>query len=127
MSGTIRVMPIAWLGVEGLIARRSFDSPVGFQEWTIVGAGVRVSSVLGHPAIVGFAAADLLPSVSVSGRENADQGLAFEGGLRIEPDGVPVTIVARYRFERFDFPDAGSVSVEQFDRLILEVGIRFGG
>jgi hypothetical protein len=122
-SVSLRLAPISVVGVEGSYGIRRFDSPVGFQEWKIIGVGLRAASPLGHRSITGFGGASYLPSVSVSGRQKAQRGLAFEAGVRFEPSRVPFTLGVTYRFERFDFPDGEAVSVEQFDRLTIEAGL----
>ena len=119
------VVPLSWLAVEGTYEVRAFDSPAGYQKWTASGAGARVWSQLGVPALRGYARIAYLFGVSVSGEDAPDLALGFEAGVDLTPARSPITLGAFYRLERFDFPATGSARVQQFDMLGVRGGISF--
>jgi hypothetical protein len=126
LQGGLALHPTPWVSLDGSFTYRAFDSPVGFQSWTMPAVGVTLSPPLGDPDLRAYLRGSYLPSVAVSGREAPDLGLWAEGGVRAALRVAPIVIGLSYRFERYDFPTNTVTRVEQFDRLALEVGVRLG-
>lgn len=124
------LFPVNWLGIEGGYTVRAFKSAAGRQEWKIPYVGAAVGGELGHPALTSLVRFGYLPSVSVSGADSPDLGLALEAGLSAAPwlsPGFGLSISVLYRLERFDFPTTEVSRLEQFERLQLALGFQLGG
>jgi len=111
---------LPWLALEGSYDTRAFDSPAGYQKWTVTGAGAKLSSMLGTPSLHGYLRLHYLFGVSVTGQEKPDLAVAVEGGLDIAPPTSALRLGVFYRLERFDFPNG--TRLEHFDML----GVRLG-
>ena len=125
--GVAEVRALPWLELGGGYTVRAFDSPVGYQKWTIPSANVRISAPLGTPTMRGYLRASYLIGPQIEGGEQADQGMSFEAGFRILPGHGGVTLGAFYRLETFEFPAAGTATVgrqEQYDVLGVSLGFK---
>jgi len=126
ISGGVRLSPVPWIGIQGGYTIRTFSSVVGYQDWKLAGGGLVLSPTLGNPAIRAHLMGLFLPSVSVAGRDSPELGVAAEAGVRFAPLRIPIVVSVAYRFERYDFPEAATVRVEQFDQLMVRLGVRWG-
>ena len=125
MRGILSVRALSWLSVEGGYTIRAFDSPAGYQKWTLATAGARIMTTLGTPNLTGYARAAYVVSATVSGRAKPDVGLTFEAGFRLLPASAAPALSLFYRFERFDFPGATPV-LEHVDMIGLSLGLKLG-
>jgi hypothetical protein len=121
--GRLEVQP--WLWLEGGYGQRAFDSPAGYQRWTIPALGLAIAPPLGHRALRAHVRGHYLPSPKIEGQEAAKTAFAVEAGLTARPPRVPVIFRVLYRLERYDFPAAAG-RIEQFDALHVSLGLRVG-
>jgi hypothetical protein len=126
MRGAVRLDVASWLALEGGYAVRAFDSPLGYQKWTIPAVGARISADLGMSGLRGYVRGSYLPSASSPGLPSSSLGLAAEAGLRLEPRSGGLTLGVFYRLERFDFGSAPDGRLEQFDLLGVSLGLSLG-
>jgi len=126
MRAVAGIRPIRWLTVEGGYTLRAFDSPAGYQKWTIPSAGLRLATDLGTRALRGYVRGAYAFGVSVSGQSAATLGLMVESGFELAPRRVPVSLALFHRFERYDFPDGAAGRLEHFDVLGVALGFGFG-
>jgi hypothetical protein len=126
MRGALRLAIASWLALEGGYTVRAFDSPLGYQRWTIPAVGARVSADLGTSGLRGYVRGSYLPSAGSQGLSASSLGLAVEAGLRLEPRSGGLTLAVCYRLERFDFGSAPDSRLEQFDFLGVSLGLSLG-
>jgi len=111
--------PLPWLGVEASYTARAFSSSSGFQHWTLLGAGVRLSGPVGDSAVHVYLAASYLPLVRASVQASGEHGFRAEAG--VSANLARWTIALNYHFERYDFAGGASARLEEFDWFGLHV------
>jgi hypothetical protein len=102
---------------------RVYSSAAGRQTWRLWGVRGAGRLDLGTPLVRAVGALTYLPLVTVSGEPNPRFGIAVDFALTATPRRSPLEITAGYRIEKFAFP-FGSDRAEQFEALILSVGLR---
>ncbi|MFQ6047213.1 MAG: hypothetical protein ACE5PT_12805, partial [Gemmatimonadales bacterium] len=116
--------PVPWLGIGGGYTVRAFSSAAGYQRWSIPSVSASLSGALGNRALSAYVRGAYLPSITVSGIEAPQLGVAATAGLTIAPSKLPITLKVEYRLERYDFPTGTATRIEQFDVVSVAVGLR---
>ena len=108
-----------WLSVEANYTARAFRSSSGYQRWTLLGTGVRLSAPVGDSAVRVYLAASYLPLVRASVAASGEHGLGAEAG--VSANLARWTLALNDHFERYDFACGASSRLEEFDWFGFQV------
>jgi hypothetical protein len=122
------VLPLSsWLGLEGGVLIRRYESAVAAQRWAWGQIGLR-----GHTSLLGLmngelalsAGLSIMPFVSVSGISRPDLAVAAHSAVAYTTGRLTASM--RYGLERFDFPTRNRVRrLEELSSLQLGAAWKF--
>ena len=124
-DGTVGILPVAWLRLEGSLWYREYDSNLGTQRWAGFGAGIGLQGALMPDLLQARLSVHYVPDArsSVFG-EDLDLGWNGEVEVALQPRRVPFRLTVGYRLERLDTHRSGA---EDFvDRQMRLSGVMLG-
>jgi len=116
---------LRWLSLKIGPHARSYVTAQGTQRWMFWELRLAADAALGTPTLKAYFEGWTSLSTNLDVAESLDRAQGLQGGIRLEPRGLPISFRLGYRMDHSRLADG--VRLETIEHLMLAVGWRFGG